>query len=76
MFDHGIFSYLFYVNNIMRNLWLRSQILKKYKPVSNLSFLSKIIENIISICILVNNGVHIGQATVVRRLYFVWYFQP
>ena len=53
---------------------------KKYRPVSNLSFLSKAIEKVISIRILGhifdNNIVDsfsllIGQATVVRPFYFV-----
>ena len=56
------------------------EMLKKYRPVSNLSFLSKVIEKVISIRILGhildNNIVDIfslliGQATVVRPLYFV-----
>ena len=53
---------------------------KKYRPVSNLSFLSKVIEKVISIRIfghiLDNNIVDsfqsaIGHGTVVRPLYIV-----
>ena len=60
---------------------LDREMLKNYRPVSNLSFLSKVIEKVISIRILGhildNNIVDkffsllIGKATVVRPLYFV-----
>ena len=59
---------------------LGREMLKNYRPVSNLSFLSKVIEKLISIRILghildnniVDNfNLLIGQATVVRPLYFV-----
>ena len=53
--------------------------LKKYRPVSNLSFLSKVIEKVISIRILghildsnIVFSLLIGQATIVRPLYFVY----
>ena len=54
--------------------------LKNYRPVSNLSFLSTVIEKVIYIRILehiLDNDIFIvfslliGQATVVRPLYFV-----
>ena len=47
---------------------LDREMLKNYRPVSNLSFLSKVIE--IKILLIVFNLL-IGQATVVRPLYFV-----
>ena len=59
---------------------LDREMLKNYRPVSNLSFLSKVIEKVISIRILghiLDNNIFesfqsaIGQATVVRPLYFV-----
>ena len=60
---------------------LDREMLKNYRPVSNLSFLSKVIEKVISIRILghiLDNNIVvivfsllIGQATVVRLLYFV-----
>ena len=58
---------------------LDREMLKNYRPVSNLSFLSKVIEKVISISILghiLDNNIVVfsllmGQATVVRPLYFV-----
>ena len=51
---------------------LDREMLKNYRPVSNLSFLSKVIEKVISIRILlIVFSLLIGQATVVRPLYFV-----
>ena len=61
---------------------LDREMLKIYRPVSNLSFLSKVIDKVISTCILghiLDNNIvdsllsayRAGQATVVRPLYFV-----
>ena len=63
------------VKPLIKKPGLDREMLKKYRPVSNLSFLSKVIEKVISIRILghilYNNSLLIGQATVVRPLYFV-----
>ena len=65
---------------LIKKSGLDREMLKNYRPVSNLSFLSKVIEKVISISILGhildNNIVDsfsllIGQAAVVKPLYFV-----
>ena len=78
--DFPISCKSFIVIPLIKKPGLDREMLKNYRPVSNLSFLSKVIEKVISISILGhildNNIVDsfsllIGQATVVRPLYFV-----
>ena len=64
------------VIHLIKKSGLDREMLKNYRPVSNRSYLSKVIEKVISIRILDNNIVDsfsllIGQATIVRPLYFV-----
>ena len=63
---------------LIKMLGLDREMLKNYRPVSNLSFLSKVIERVISIRILghildnnIIDSLLIGQAIVVRPLYIV-----
>ena len=84
MFDHGgdfpISCKSSNVIPLIKKPGLDREMLKNYRPVSNLSFLSKAIEKVISIRILGhildNNIVDsfsllIRRVTVVRPLYFV-----
>ena len=78
--DFSISCKLSIVIPLIKKPGLDREMLKNYVPVSNLSFLSKVIEKVISIHILGhildNNIVDsfsllIGQDIVVRPLYFV-----
>ena len=78
--DFPISCYSSIVIHLIKKLGLDRELLKHYRPVSNLYFLSTVIEKVISIRILgqiyitillIVFSLLIGQTTVVRPLYFV-----